>query len=94
MADSRHFVDRHREDLISRVSLVDPILDGLLQEDLLTDEQYDRVRCQSTSQDKMRELYSHIRGWADDHKDKFYEILQKHNRPLIKDLQSRLRDLK
>lgn len=85
-SDGRHFVDRHRENLISRMYAVDGVLDGLLQENLLNDEQYDRVRCQSTSQDKMRELYSYIRGWGNNHKDRLYEILLNRNRPLIQDL--------
>ncbi|XP_040212044.1 apoptosis-associated speck-like protein containing a CARD [Rana temporaria] len=88
MADSKHFVDRHREALISRMYAVDGVLDGLLQANLLDDEHYDRVRCQNTSQDKMRELYTYIRGWGNKDKDTLFNILLNKNRPLIQDLLS------
>ncbi|XP_068102673.1 NACHT, LRR and PYD domains-containing protein 1a allele 5-like [Hyperolius riggenbachi] len=82
----KHFVDRHREALISRVSLVSPILDSLLSDLLLTHEQYDTVRKQMTPQDQMRVLYSYSRGWGDRDKDIFYKALQKNNAPLMQDL--------
>ncbi|XP_075034993.1 apoptosis-associated speck-like protein containing a CARD [Mixophyes fleayi] len=84
-----HFVIEHREDLISRMSLVSPILDDLLGKNLLTDEQYDIVRSKPTSQEKMRELYSYVRSWGDKDKDKLYEALEKHNSPLIQDLKKK-----
>nr|DBA19021.1 TPA: hypothetical protein GDO54_014903 [Pyxicephalus adspersus] len=84
--DEEHFVDKYREELIQGVYLVDPILDGLLQKPLLITEQYDKVRSQTTSQDKMRELYMCIRGWGPDDKDILYEILLRNNRPLIEKL--------
>ncbi|XP_072273273.1 apoptosis-associated speck-like protein containing a CARD isoform X2 [Pyxicephalus adspersus] len=85
-SDEEHFVDKYREELIQGVYLVDPILDGLLQKPLLITEQYDKVRSQTTSQDKMRELYMCIRGWGPDDKDILYEILLRNNRPLIEKL--------
>ncbi|XP_077306066.1 uncharacterized protein LOC143925374 [Lithobates pipiens] len=83
-----HFIDRHRAALISRVPRVERILDHLLQNGLLTDEQYDNVRCTPTSQDKMRQLYQYVRGWANSNKDIFYEALRTNNVPLIQDLQN------
>ncbi|XP_063791290.1 apoptosis-associated speck-like protein containing a CARD [Pseudophryne corroboree] len=82
-----HFVIEHRGALISRMSLVSPLLDTLLQRKLLTDEQYDAVLSKPTNQDKMRELYNHARSWGDTDKDIFYEALKKHNAPLIRDLE-------
>ncbi|XP_068103267.1 apoptosis-associated speck-like protein containing a CARD [Hyperolius riggenbachi] len=82
-----HFVDLKRESLIQRMSLVDPVLDALLQESLLMQEQYDIVRSQPTTQEKMRQLYSYVRGWGTRDKDRFLNILQEHNGPLIRDLQ-------
>ncbi|XP_063791293.1 apoptosis-associated speck-like protein containing a CARD [Pseudophryne corroboree] len=82
-----HFVIEHRGALISRMSLVDPVLDTLLQKKLLTDEQNDVVQNKPTSQEKMRELYRHVRSWGDTDKDIFYEALKKHNAPLIRDLE-------
>ncbi|XP_029462778.1 apoptosis-associated speck-like protein containing a CARD isoform X2 [Rhinatrema bivittatum] len=82
----QHFVDQHRSDLIKRVFLVDPILDVLLKERVLTDEKYDTVRAQSTSQDKMRKLYEFERSWGTSDKDNFFQALRDNDLPLIKDL--------
>ncbi|XP_029462779.1 apoptosis-associated speck-like protein containing a CARD isoform X3 [Rhinatrema bivittatum] len=85
-ATGQHFVDQHRSDLIKRVFLVDPILDVLLKERVLTDEKYDTVRAQSTSQDKMRKLYEFERSWGTSDKDNFFQALRDNDLPLIKDL--------
>lgn len=82
----QQFVDKYREALIKWVSLVDPILDSLVAQKLLTDEAYDNVRSKTTSQEKMRELYRISRGWGTSHKAKFYDALEKHNAPLIQHL--------
>ncbi|XP_063286888.1 apoptosis-associated speck-like protein containing a CARD isoform X1 [Pelobates fuscus] len=84
---AEHFVDRRRAELISRMGLVDPVLDDLLSRKLLTDEHYSIVRSKATSQDKMRELYGFSRSWGVGDKDAFYQILRKHNEPLIIDLE-------
>ncbi|XP_063286889.1 apoptosis-associated speck-like protein containing a CARD isoform X2 [Pelobates fuscus] len=86
-AAAEHFVDRRRAELISRMGLVDPVLDDLLSRKLLTDEHYSIVRSKATSQDKMRELYGFSRSWGVGDKDAFYQILRKHNEPLIIDLE-------
>ncbi|XP_073491954.1 uncharacterized protein [Aquarana catesbeiana] len=83
---NNHFVDKHRKDLISRVPLVDPILDSLMAENVLNDEQYDNIRSKPTTQEKMRELYKYITGIGDSAKDKFYDALENHNDLLIQDL--------
>ncbi|XP_068099902.1 uncharacterized protein [Hyperolius riggenbachi] len=82
-----HFVDEHRAALISQVSLVEPILDDLLSEKLLTNEQYDNVRGAATSQEKLRKLYDYVRVWGDADKDKFYLALKRSNEPLIRNLE-------
>ncbi|XP_063789078.1 apoptosis-associated speck-like protein containing a CARD [Pseudophryne corroboree] len=81
------FVDKHREVLIREVPLVEPVLDGLKSEKLLTDEQYDFVRSRTTSQDKMRALYDFIRSWGDGDKSKLYNILKDTNKPLVRRLE-------
>lgn len=83
----KHFVDKHREEIISRCTLVDPILDRLLSLELLTDEQYDSVRAMTTTQNKMRELYKFIIAWGAADKEKFYNALKTHNAPLVRDLE-------
>uniref|UniRef100_A0A3P9BT36 CARD domain-containing protein n=1 Tax=Maylandia zebra TaxID=106582 RepID=A0A3P9BT36_9CICH len=70
-----HFVDKHRVELIQRVSNIEPILDD-----------YDRIRALQTSQEKMRELYSGPLKAGSASKDVFYQILQTHERLLLNDL--------
>ncbi|XP_077303437.1 NACHT, LRR and PYD domains-containing protein 1a allele 5-like [Lithobates pipiens] len=82
----QQFVDENREALIRCVSLVDPILDGLVAQELLTDEAYDNIRSKTTTQEKMRELYRISRGWGMSDKAKLYDALEKHNAPLIQHL--------
>ncbi|XP_073492016.1 uncharacterized protein [Aquarana catesbeiana] len=83
-----HFVDRHMADLISKIYLVDPILDGLLHHQLITYEEYDIVRSKPISQEKMRQIFRYTRGWSMGSKDILYNILKKENGPLIKTLES------
>ncbi|XP_066433659.1 apoptosis-associated speck-like protein containing a CARD isoform X1 [Eleutherodactylus coqui] len=85
--DEKHFVDKHRTDLIQRVTLVAPILDDLLQDGLLPCEAYDTVRSINTNQEKMRALYDHVKSWGNKDKDKFLQSLIRHNPPLIRDLE-------
>ncbi|XP_078508582.1 apoptosis-associated speck-like protein containing a CARD [Lissotriton helveticus] len=85
----KHFVDKHREDIIQRCTLVDPILDRLFSLDFLTQEQYDFVRVMNTTQNKMRELYRLMLGWGESDKDQFYQALKEQNGPLIRDLGGR-----
>ncbi|XP_025051503.1 apoptosis-associated speck-like protein containing a CARD [Alligator sinensis] len=81
-----HFIDRHRKSLIDRVTTVSPILDEL-HGDVLQPEQYDTIRSQRTSQEKMRSLYDCVRGWNVACKDKFYAALKKHEQHLVADLE-------
>lgn len=85
---SVHFVDKHRADLIRTISVVDLVLDDLLDLKLLTYEQYDTVLSQNTNAEQMRKLYDYIRAWGNDDKDKVYQTLRKHNYPIIKKLEN------
>uniref|UniRef100_A0A8C5PL41 Apoptosis-associated speck-like protein containing a CARD n=1 Tax=Leptobrachium leishanense TaxID=445787 RepID=A0A8C5PL41_9ANUR len=87
-AAAEPFVVRHRAALIQRMSLVDPILDELLSKRLISQEQYETARSMGTSQSKMRELYSYAVSWGLQDKEMFYQILRRHNEPLIRDLES------
>uniref|UniRef100_A0A3B4EYV4 CARD domain-containing protein n=1 Tax=Pundamilia nyererei TaxID=303518 RepID=A0A3B4EYV4_9CICH len=81
----KHFVDKHRVELIKRVSNIEPILDELLDKEVITQEQYDKIRALPTSQEKMRELYSGSLR-AEKCKDIFYEILLANEKFLVEDL--------
>ncbi|KAM4568375.1 NACHT, LRR and PYD domains-containing protein 1 homolog isoform 3-T3 [Fundulus diaphanus] len=84
--DEEHFVDKHREELIQRVSNVGPILDRLLQKKVLLQETYDTISSLPTSVVKMREIFSCLRAGVAC-KDIFFNILQEKERFLIADLQ-------
>ncbi|XP_072273254.1 NACHT, LRR and PYD domains-containing protein 1b allele 3-like isoform X2 [Pyxicephalus adspersus] len=81
------FVDKYRKDLIERMSLIDPVLDDLLAQNLLKQEQYDAIRSREHSQQKMRQLYKYTTSWGNTDKEKLYQAIQRWNRPLVRDLQ-------
>ncbi|XP_040900951.1 apoptosis-associated speck-like protein containing a CARD [Toxotes jaculatrix] len=81
----RHFVDIHKLELTRRVSSVAPILDELLDSNVIQQEGYDRIRALATSQDKIREIYIFLRA-GETCKDIFYEVLKKNEPFLIADL--------
>nr|UBR18736.1 apoptosis-associated speck-like protein containing a CARD [Lateolabrax maculatus]WJN24708.1 ASC [Lateolabrax maculatus] len=80
------FVDKHRVELINRVSNIAPILDELLERKVISQETYDNIRSLRTSQEKMREIYSSGLKAGRCCKDIFWEILQKNEQFLIADL--------
>ncbi|XP_071325390.1 uncharacterized protein [Trachinotus anak] len=82
----QHFVDKHKLELINRVTNVAPILDELLSKEVINQQRYVEIRALSTSYDKIRELYSTSLRASDNCKDIFYEILTRHEKHLIKDL--------
>lgn len=79
-------MDEHRAELIQRVSNIEPILDDLLQEEIIQQEAYEKISALPTSQAKMRELFSSPLKAGDASKDTFHRILKKHEKMLIKDL--------
>ncbi|XP_031610132.1 apoptosis-associated speck-like protein containing a CARD [Oreochromis aureus] len=86
MADGKHFVDKHKVQLIKRVSNIAPILDELQDNEVINQEQYDKIRALSTSQDRMRELYSGPLKASSACKDIFYRILLANEKFLVEDL--------
>ncbi|XP_035528369.1 NACHT, LRR and PYD domains-containing protein 1b allele 2-like [Morone saxatilis] len=83
----KHFVDKHRCDLIKRVSNIRPILDNLLKEQVIQQENYDTIRAITTTQEKMRTLYSGpLKAVGDAGKDIFYKILEEEESFLVADL--------
>uniref|UniRef100_A0A8C6SPE7 CARD domain-containing protein n=1 Tax=Neogobius melanostomus TaxID=47308 RepID=A0A8C6SPE7_9GOBI len=83
-----HFVDWNRHELIYRVSNVAPILDHLRKEKVLKDEQYDEAMTKSTTQDKMRFLFSGpLKSAGDRAKDVLLSALKEYERYLIMELE-------
>ncbi|XP_062255762.1 apoptosis-associated speck-like protein containing a CARD isoform X1 [Platichthys flesus] len=85
----KHFVDKHKLELINRVSNIEPILDELLEKKVIQEEAYAKIRALSTSQEKMRELFSTSLRASETCKDIFYEILKKNEAYLVDDLQGK-----
>ncbi|XP_034467744.1 apoptosis-associated speck-like protein containing a CARD isoform X2 [Hippoglossus hippoglossus] len=88
-SDEKHFVDKHKLQLISRVSCIEPILDELLEKDVIQQEAYAKIRALLTSQEKMRELFSTSLRASETCRDIFYEILKKNEPYLVEDLQGK-----
>ncbi|XP_044158980.1 uncharacterized protein LOC122944600 isoform X2 [Bufo gargarizans] len=85
--DEEHFVNQNRTNLIKLITDVEPVLDDLMEKELLTQEQYDVIGKKETSQAKMRELYRYVRSWQNlKVKNTLLEILKKHNPVVIKNL--------
>ncbi|KAM6163698.1 NACHT, LRR and PYD domains-containing protein 1-like [Rhynchocyon petersi] len=80
--DTLHFVDRYREQLVARVTLVDPVLDKL-HGHMLSEGQYESVRAEATKLDKMRKLFSFSRSWDWACKNRFYQALREAHPYLI-----------
>ncbi|KAB0384769.1 apoptosis-associated speck-like protein containing a CARD [Muntiacus reevesi] len=81
-----HFVDQHRAALIARVTVVDGVLDALYGK-ILTEDQYQAVRAERTSSDKMRKLFSFAPAWNLACKDLFLQALRDNQPYLVDDLE-------
>ncbi|KAM9316265.1 NACHT, LRR and PYD domains-containing protein 12-like [Gastrophryne carolinensis] len=82
-----HPVDKNREKLIQSITMVLPVLDHLLQEGLVTQEQYDTVKNENTSQDKIRKLFQYSRGWSGSDKDTLYQAMKSANPGVTENLE-------
>ncbi|XP_028932123.1 NACHT, LRR and PYD domains-containing protein 12-like isoform X2 [Ornithorhynchus anatinus] len=83
-----HFVDQPslREQLIQRVTSVDQVLDKLFGS-VLSQEQYQLVRAESTNPNKMRTLFSFSPSWTQNCKDLLLKALREIHGPLLKELE-------
>ncbi|XP_040271228.1 uncharacterized protein LOC120986628 isoform X2 [Bufo bufo] len=86
--DRVNFIGHHRSDLISRITDVDPVLRGLWDHDLLTEEQYNDVMEKKTSREKMEALCDIISHWENTGKFTAYTLLRKYSKELIKHLEA------
>ncbi|XP_040178846.1 uncharacterized protein LOC120913169 isoform X2 [Rana temporaria] len=74
-----HFLDGNQKELIEKIRNVDPVLQDLLDQRLLTEQQYNKLREKPSSEQKMRSLCDMIYNWSYTNKDKVYNILRRHN---------------
>ena len=80
-------MDRHRAELVKRVTMVAAILDKLLTENVINQEAYDNIRSNPTTQEQMRELYKSLNASGDKGKDIFYDVLKKEEKFLAEELE-------
>ncbi|KAK0140416.1 Apoptosis-associated speck-like protein containing a CARD [Merluccius polli] len=86
-----HFVDRHRSSLIQRISLMEPVLDQLLDHEVVRQEQYDTILTKEPRQNQVRELYrGALRSSGTRGKDIFLSVLEKTDHLLIEDLRGQV----
>ncbi|XP_026124426.1 NACHT, LRR and PYD domains-containing protein 1b allele 3 isoform X3 [Carassius auratus] len=78
------FVEKHRTELISRVSLVEPIADDM--RDLIKEEKYTIVLNSGTRQSQMRALLDFLT--TPKLKEKLYQSLLEHEHALVNDLEN------
>jgi NACHT/LRR/PYD domain-containing protein 1 len=64
---------------------VDPVLDKLHGQ-VLSEEQYEKVRAEATMPGKMRKLFSFSQSWDRTCKDQFYQALKETHPHLIMEL--------
>ncbi|MEQ2288610.1 hypothetical protein AMECASPLE_024425 [Ameca splendens] len=83
--EEEHFVDKYRDELIQRVRNIGPILDGLLQQNVLQQEAYNTITSLQTSESQMREIFCCLRA-GDACKDIFHRLLEQKEPFLISDL--------
>ncbi|CAM2115048.1 unnamed protein product [Caretta caretta] len=82
LSPEEHFVKRHREQLIQRVSSVDKVL-GLLRGDVLNYKQYQSISSERSDLERMWKLFELVPSWDTLHKDRLYQALTRTNRALI-----------
>lgn len=82
------FVDKHRDVLIQRVSMVEQIADTLLTKEIIDAEMYSIILNATTPQEKMRILYSFLDSRGRVVKAEFYQVLKEKERFIVDDLES------
>ncbi|MCI4386235.1 hypothetical protein PGIGA_G00060130 [Pangasianodon gigas] len=81
------FVDKHRQQLIQRISSVMEIADCLLSKKMITGEMYSSISAAAISQEQMRILYKSLDSGGRAVKEEFYNILKEKQRFLVDDLE-------
>ncbi|KAL7393678.1 hypothetical protein ABVT39_014308 [Epinephelus coioides] len=87
MAEGKHFVDKHRSQLIDRVCETASVLDALLESDVIQQGTYDEILAVPTHRDRMRKLYSGpLNSAGNVGKDILLNILKEKQKYLIDEL--------
>ncbi|XP_077123272.1 uncharacterized protein LOC143777116 isoform X1 [Ranitomeya variabilis] len=88
-----HVLDQSMSRLIQTISMVVPAMDDLRQMKLLTDEQYDLVKNNGTTQEQMRELYRHVKNWGHAEKTTVYKCLKNNNLLVVTNVERSLQSI-
>ncbi|XP_038860311.1 NACHT, LRR and PYD domains-containing protein 1 homolog isoform X2 [Salvelinus namaycush] len=84
---SAQFVDKYRSDLIQRVTMVMPIAEDLLSQNMIHEEVYSNISAARTNQGKMRELFTALHSGGNKVKSAFLSMLREHEPNLVQDLE-------
>ncbi|XP_034384944.1 apoptosis-associated speck-like protein containing a CARD [Cyclopterus lumpus] len=84
------FVNKHRAELIERVTDIGAIMDGLLDKEVTSQGIYDEIMATPNKRDKMRLLYSGaLHAAGREGKEVFYKLLEENEKYLMKDLKKK-----
>ena len=81
-------MDKHRTNLIERVSSVMEIVDSLQSRNMITAETYSTIQTTTPSQEQMRILYRVLESGGAAVKVEFYKALKKKQYSLVADLEA------
>ncbi|XP_046695434.1 NACHT, LRR and PYD domains-containing protein 1b allele 2-like isoform X2 [Silurus meridionalis] len=82
------FADKHREQLIQRVSTVMEIADGLKSKNMISPEMYNKIHVEPLRINQMRLLYEVLESGGGAVKAEFYKILKEKHPALVDDLEA------
>ncbi|XP_069812111.1 uncharacterized protein, partial [Dendropsophus ebraccatus] len=74
-----HFIDRHREELIGRIKNVEPVIDDLYSNNLLTREERDYIMEIPAPYLMIKRLYNIMKCYDEKEKGMVYDALYKYN---------------
>ncbi|CAM4568283.1 unnamed protein product [Lepidochelys olivacea] len=78
MRHEKHFFEGHQKWLKDRL---------YVRKGFMYDQQYQTIRAEKTSQEKMQKLYELVPSWRKWQKDKLYQALKETNRDLVEQLE-------
>lgn len=81
-------MDRHREQLILKVTSVMEVADRLISKNMITTEAYNKIHEKSPSQEQMRLLYKSLDSGGTIVKAEFYQILRNKHPFMVDELES------
>lgn len=80
-------MDKHKSGLINVIKSVNPVVEDLKEEGLLSEEQYHNILLKETPKEKMAEIYEISDSFDNKNKDKVYLSIRKHNSQHIRVLE-------